>query len=389
MKLVSKLLLVFVCLFSYIASAEIIECMSDGKWVFTDNKSQCDSSVKIKDYGDKKNKKDRVKEKAPDIHVDSNRISAENIVNKISDIEGFERFNIKKEKPHEDFFQIKKNNNHYYISSKDRLIKLNMSTDEQEVLYERELTSGLYMRDVAALNEEVYFLSKRSIGGPASMKMGINKINKEGEIEFVSVEKPAEIYSDKQTLWLGGVDYSGWLDIQTMAIHKIQTGYVWGLVDAGDSVWFGAREKYNKNTGKKEHVGGVYFSNKKTKNIQRLNPSLLASTDIFGLHAENGNVWISYGAIGMGVGRYNIKTQKSELISYSANGIRLGGYDFASNDNYIWMSAHSKLIRLDKISLIAEEYQCTLASDCNIRDMLHDGQKLWLVLGDQGIVTLY
>ena len=389
MKLVCKLLLVLLCLLSYTATAEIIDCVSNGKRVFTDDKSQCDSSIKIRDYGDKNNKKNTIKGKAPEMPANSERAPTDKIVNKISEIEGFKRLDIKQAKASEDFFQIKKDSNEYFISSKDRLIKLNASANDQKVLYDRELTSGLYLTDMTSLNQELYVVTKRSIGGPAAMNMGINKINKEGEIEFFSEEKPAEIYSDKQTLWLGGVNYSGWIDIQTKAIHKIKTGYIWGLVDTGDSVWFGAREKYNKNTGKKELVGGVYFSNKKTKNIQRLNPSLLSSTDIFGLHAENDNLWISYGAIGMGVSRYNIKTKKSELLSYSANGIRLGGYDFASNNDYIWMAAHSKLIRLDKVSLIAEEYQCTLAKDCNIRDMLHDGQKLWLVLGDQGIVTLY
>ena len=369
------------------ASAEIIECVSNGKRIFTDNKTECDSSIKIKDYGHKNNKKDTIDEKAPEINKE--RIFNKKNINKISDIEGFEILDIKNIKTHEDFFQIKKSNNNYYISSKDRLIKLNKNTNNQEVIYEKELTSGLYVTDMASLNNAVYIVTKRSIGGPASMNMGINKINNEGNIEFVSVEKPSEIFSDQKTLWVGGVNYSGWLDTQTKVVHKINTGYIWGIVDTEDSVWFGAREKYNKETGKKELIGGVYFSNKENKKIQHLDFSLLASTDVFGLHAENDNLWISYGAIGMGVSRYNIKTKKSELLSYSANGIRLGGYNFASNNDYIWMAAHSKLIRLDKISLIAEEYECTLADKCNIRDMLHDGQKLWLVLGNQGIVTLY
>lgn len=54
----------------------------------------------------------------------------------------------------------------------------------------------------------------------------------------------------------------------------------------------------------------------------------------------------------MGVSRYNIKTKKSKLYSYSANGIRLGGYAFAGSNDYICIAAHYRDDYMKNINIL-------------------------------------
>ena len=371
-----------IAIFSKSALSEIYKCEINGKIELTDNKLACNSPKEViigpenivhAEHGGAA--------ALPEIAEENTDIKA------LEKLDGFRSFVVDGRAEKESFFQIKNDGKSIYLLSKDRVVRFNKVVGRQRNLYIREPTSGFYFSGLSSIDNGIYAIRKKSIGN-AAVNSGIYFFNSKDEIVPVYEEKPKEIYAENDVVWIGGSNYVGWIDVNSKQVYKHDSGYVWGLQDDGEYVWFGARDKYDKEARTWKKIGGVYFADKRTKKFVRLDDSLLLGSDIFGLHVEGKYLWASHGSLGSGLTRYDLEAKESKFLSFSINGIGLGGYNFASDEKYIWMAGYESIVRLDKNTLVAEEYSCHLQNKCRVLDILHDGERLWLALGENGVATI-
>lgn len=372
-----------IALFSENVLSEIYKCEINGKIELTDDKKSCEKPQEI------------VIEPANIVHSGHARPSIlfdvpeeKADLKMLKEIEGFRYFFVEGKVDTESFFKVENDGKAIYLLSKDRVVKLNKIVGSQNNLYVREPTSGIYFSDLSPINNGIYAIKRRSLGRGAKTS-GVGFFNSKGEISSAYEERPQKILYESGSLWIGGSDYVGWIDPESKQVYMHNSGYVWEIEDGGEYIWFGVRDEYDKDVRAWKKIGGVYYADKNTKEFSRLGDSLLISSDIFGLHVEGKYLWVSHGSLGSGLTRYNLEVKESDFLSFSTNGIGLGGYNFASDEKYIWMSDYGNLVRLDKKTLVAEEFSCHTPKKCRILDMMHDGERLWLALGENGVVTIH
>lgn len=372
-----------IAFFSESILSDIYKCEINGKIELTDNKLACNTPKEV--IIDPAN---IVRTERNKVIVSTSAKEKSSGLKTLEEINGFRPFVIGGKADKESFFQVKNDGSHIYLLSKDRVVKFNKVELSQNNLYVREPASGFYFSDFSSINNGVYAIRKRSIGR-AAINSGVYFFNFEGEISPAYEEKPKKLYAENDVVWIGGSNYVGWIDINSKQVYRHDSGYVWGIEDSGKYVWFGARDKYDEEARVWKRVGGVYFADKGTKEFSRLGDSLLMGSDIFGLHIEGKYLWVSHGSLGSGLTRYDMEINESKFLSFSINGIGLGGYNFASDKKYVWMSDNENLVRLDKELLVAEKFSCHIPDKCRILDILYDGEKLWLALGKNGVVTIH